>query len=100
MQARVARYEVPPERCDEALGRLRPARPFLCSDRVELVVLPDACDLQVAQREPFLTEARLLEHADRSEVPRGHGRLNAVEPELAEGGVDSLPDRLRRVAAP
>ena len=56
------------------------------------MVFPDARDLQIAQRKAFLTEARFLEHTDRSVVPRDHGRLDAVQPELAEGRVDRLPD--------
>jgi len=63
-------------------------------------MLPGARDLQVAQRQPLLAEARLLEHADRSYVPRDHRRLHAVERQRSESGIDGLSYRFRRVAAP
>src|SRR5215203_3031567 len=55
--------------------RRRRLAPLLRGDREQPVVLPHARDPQVAEREPLLAEAELLEDADRRDVPRDHRSL-------------------------
>src|SRR4051794_38157420 len=74
--------------------------PLLRGDGEQPMVLPDAGDTQVPERQTLLAEADLLEDADRGGVARDHGRLDAVERERPERGLDRLPDSFGREASP
>ena len=63
----------------------RRGRPLLARERVDVVVLPDAGDPQVALGAALEAEAGLLDHAGRAAVARHDRRLDAVQPRVLEG---------------
>lgn len=91
------------------LGRLALLATILHGDRPMLVISPPTPDLQVAQREPFPTEAGPTHQRDGPLVAGLDARLNAMQPQVSEGVLEdelepfaheSLPgERLERVVA-
>jgi hypothetical protein len=67
------------------LRRLALVATILHGDRPMLVISPPTPDLQVAQREPFPTEAGPTHQRDGPLVSGLDARLHAVEPQVSEG---------------
>ena len=75
------------------------AGPLLDGHRVDVVVLPDARDPQVARGAALEAEARLLDDAGRPGVARDDRGLDAVQPGVLEGEGERQANGPGRVAA-
>ena len=63
---------------------LAPLVPFFDGDAVPHVVLPRAVDLEVSQRDAFLTDLELLHHPSTVAVPRDDADLEPVQVQFLE----------------
>ena len=77
------------------LGRSALLAPILHGHRPLLVIAPPTPDLQVAQREPFPTEAGSTDQRDGPLVAGLDARLHAMEPQVSEGVLEDELEALR-----